>query len=458
MIITSKNYGSTEELHVLESSKQGALSQANGLNGHKSPDSTPPLSRKTDETAQKSLEKLPKKEDKAPPLPPITSKNTFYLTWQTDPTTTMIIQWITPQNEPTGTVKYRKADSDEPWHTVASTRSNMPENMPFYIHRIHLSHLEPGAKYAFSINSDEEHFFKTLPADLSEPLTFVAGGDTSKQFAMFEETNREVIKHKPAFVVFGGDLAYAQGSKESPLGASFSYWMNWFDIWSKTMVTTDNEVVPFITTIGNHDVDGGFDQTPAQASYFYNFFPLPQETGCSQILCGDYLSLVLLDSGHTHPVQGEQTKWLESALSKVQGKVAHSFACYHVPAYPSRAPMTEERSTEVREHWTPIFEKYGLNIGFENHDHAYKRTKPLTGQQEDPANGVLYIGDGSWGVKTKQPKKGPAKDYLAKALMERAFIKVEISKTTRIISAISPQGAILDAYDAMAHNDMNKVI
>ncbi len=37
-----------------------------------------------------------------------------------------------------------------------------------------------------------------------------------------------------------------------------------------------------------------------------------------------------------------------------------------------------------------------LKIGFENHDHGYKRTKRLKGGQED-VNGTLYIGDGCLG-------------------------------------------------------------
>ena len=47
----------------------------------------------------------------------------------------------------------------------------------------------------------------------------------------------------------------------------------------------------------------------------------------------------------------------------------------------------------------------------EHHDHTYKRTHPLTDGLHDK-NGVLYLGDGSWG-KLRIPKKPEERPYLA---------------------------------------------
>jgi hypothetical protein len=59
----------------------------------------------------------------------------------------------------------------------------------------------------------------------------------------------------------------------------------------------------------------------------------------------------------------------------------------------------------VREYWAPLFERYGVQIAFENHDHVYKRTVPLRSGAPH-ADGVVYIGDGSWGMASDTECRG----------------------------------------------------
>ena len=87
------------------------------------------------------------------------------------------------------------------------------------------------------------------------------------------------------------------------------------------------------------------------------------------------------------------------------------FVVNHVPAYPSyRKPEGTNGKAGTgagnRKHWVPLFEKYRVPVVLEHHDHTFKRTKPLLdGLAHD--NGVLYLGDGSWGqLRTPQtPEK-----------------------------------------------------
>jgi hypothetical protein len=57
--------------------------------------------------------------------------------------------------------------------------------------------------------------------------------------------------------------------------------------------------------------------------------------------------------------------------------VPHLFPVYHVPGYPSVRAFDGATSAQVREHWAPLFERAGVRVAFENHDHAYKRTHPI---------------------------------------------------------------------------------
>lgn len=49
----------------------------------------------------------------------------------------------------------------------------------------------------------------------------------------------------------GGDLGYDNGRS---VEISLAYIRNW----SKTMIDTDGRLIPMVTCIGNHEVDGGY--------------------------------------------------------------------------------------------------------------------------------------------------------------------------------------------------------
>jgi len=89
----------------------------------------------------------------------------------------------------------------------------------------------------------------------------------------------------------------------------------------------------------------------------------------------------------------------------------------HVPAYPShrrfvkRWPDDESVGEDQRQHWSPLFERYKVDVVLEHHDHTFKRTHPLTNGLKDK-NGVVYLGDGSWG-KVRSPKSPAERPYLA---------------------------------------------
>ena len=64
---------------------------------------------------------------------------------------------------------------------------------------------------------------------------------------------------------------------------------------------------------------------------------------------------------------------------------------------------------EIRQHWMPSWEKYGVSAVFENDRHNYKRTYRLRGYKRDDENGIMYLGDGAWAVETRTvPAPGTA--------------------------------------------------
>jgi hypothetical protein len=166
-------------------------------------------------------------------------------------------------------------------------------------------------------------------------------------------------------------------------------------------------VIPVVAAIGNHVVWGGYlDRHPGYvqtviwrqriAQVFYQVFPFTGQPGYAALDFADYLSLVFLDTDHTNPIDGQQKDWLKHTLA-ARNDGRHLFPVYHVTAYPSLRAYGDKTQTRVREHWVPLFEAHNVKVAFEHHDHLYKRTEPIRNGKVDPS-GVVYIGDGSFGL------------------------------------------------------------
>jgi hypothetical protein len=83
-----------------------------------------------------------------------------------------------------------------------------------------------------------------------------------------------------------------------------------------------------------------------------------------------------------------QTNWLAQTLAN--STATWKFVTYHHPAY-SSGPKRDNKG--VRELWTPIFDKYKVDLALQGHDHAYLRTYPMFGQKKvaTAADGTIYI-------------------------------------------------------------------
>jgi len=370
----------------------------------------------------------------------------------------MMIQWITKyaHNEKRDAISFRKKIQVDPeksedlkqnnWNQKTGHHHPFPGLEKYTIHSVELTGLSPGTLYEFNLDIDREKIyrFQTMPADLSTPTIFVEGGDTHPDNSeLFEETCRQAALQEPHFTLLGGDLAYA-ARKNLISGKDQSRWVSWLTSYMNTMQTPSGRLIPLITTIGNHDVNGYYNQPKESAAAYYSLFPYLEDTTYRVIRFGNYLALYLLDTQHTCPIGGAQATWLKDTLSK-DTKTKHKFAVYHIPAFPSVRYFRLPHSTAIRRHWVPIFEQFGLHIAFEHHEHVYKRTHPLIQDSFDP-KGIVYLGDGAWGAKPRVPKKADGTIYLAKTVQATHFIKVELSSDKRQFWAITNDGTIIDQF------------
>lgn len=372
-----------------------------------------------------------------------------YLTWQRSPESTMTIQWITPNNITSDVVEYQPLGNTE-WQTFIGAHMPMPESYPYFIHRAELTHLQPATTYSFRLGTGGTVFkFCTMPANLKSPVRFIAGGDVYHDtIADVQRMHVQAAATNPAFALVGGDIAYTSNRyvflyKLGFVKEKIDRWMHFLIAWQKCMVRADGSLIPIIPAIGNHETMGGYGQTPAEAPFFYAFFPMPGFQGYNVLDFNSYLSIIILDSHHTHPIEGAQTHWLFHTLKERQ-HIPHKFALYHVGGFPSVRPFKGKVDKRIRENWVPIFEYFGLNAAFENHDHAYKRTHPLRNGRIDPT-GVVYMGDGGWGIaQPRIPKTPEERRYLAKSASLQNVLIVTISEKGRHFRAIDTSGNTID--------------
>lgn len=364
----------------------------------------------------------------------------LYLSWQRDPATTMTVQWHTL--EEARTTLFCRESGTEKWQRADGTQHELPGSVRT-VHTVELTGLKPKHDYEFCFWPSAKVFkFRTMPTDLKHPVRFVTGGDVYHERAWMDNMNKLAARFDPAFVVIGGDLAYACDGSDKP--DKMERWDAYFDSWKKCGVTEDGRLVPMIVTIGNHEVRGSSRQPPERAAVFYSLFATPGAKGFASLDFGNYLSLLLLDSGHVRSIAGEQTSFVAEVLRK-RKSVPHLIPIYHVPAYPSHRSDTKGDSAlfsqQIRTNWCSLFERYGVKVAFENHDHTFKRTYPIKGGKIDP-KGIVYLGDGAWGVGERKPD--PSRWYLAKAAASRHIYVVTLYPEARHITAVNERGQIFD--------------
>ncbi len=339
------------------------------------------------------------------------SSDKIRLSWSDDPATTMTIIWD-QSDDAEANLLYNEYTANEGCVTdpVAYRNAQPPNRITPYRgmnnHIAKLTGLTPATDYRFVISDGDKvsecGWFRTAPAQ-PQPFTFISGGDTKSSGDPLDAgrwANEMVAKLRPLFVFFTGDFNSGDGTSDAR-------WQQWLTDWSTLTKSADGRMYPIIAVHGNHE-DGDFEmlyhlfdsgnQDPAQSAD-YSYFALS--------VAGEMLRIYNLNSqfflnGMTD-AHALQLAWLAEDLAMNQG---HTFkvAGYHKPI----RPHTQSKAENDHElAWADLFDQYGLDIAFDSDTHNHAITFPLRrsdaqgnvmGFVRDDENGVLYVGEGSWGA------------------------------------------------------------
>ena len=370
-----------------------------------------------------------------------------YLTYTDDPTTSITFNfhteyqggsWVYLDTEP------RDSKPDTYAQKIKTDTSHIEALRDFRtFHRATVTGLQPDTTYYFMMGDELNEYsmerkFRTLPADA--PVRFVTGGDMNVGLRA-RALLRVAASQEPYFGLVGGDIAYVNGDL-----TRFETWDAWFLNWGECMITPSGYTVPMVIAIGNHETNNLDSPNPAdRAPFFYAFFAHQGDATKTfhARQFGKNLAIFALDSGHIFPHAGEQSEWLQKQFDKYSG-ITNKVAVYHVPLYPSHRAYEGSGSQLGRDAWGPLFDANGLDVAFENHDHTFKRSKRLLGNEINP-DGVLYLGDGCFGV---DPRTVDAEMrwYLDRAESKAHVWVVDTDSGGMDFKALDEEGEEIDRY------------
>ncbi len=333
------------------------------------------------------------------------------LTWSGDPRTTQTIQWRTSSRIKSGVIRYwpklaavtqtgpsRRAGDSAPDHDLENSRRGNGElvwpkparttrlstptllNDPLiHRHTVVLKGLKPATTYHYCVGDGSAEGwtspaeFTTAPAGVV-PFSFIYMGDAQNGLDRWGVLLHKAYASRPdaVFYLMAGDLV--------DRGAERWDWDSFFE--NSKDVFDRRQLVP---VLGNHEYQNG------DPKLYHAQFKLPRNGPAGipseRAYSFEYSNakFIILDS-NLDPTK--QTAWLEKQLAVT--KAVWRIVSYHHPAYSSGG---NRDNPEVRNAWTPLFDKYHVDLALQGHDHAYLRTYPMRGQQcvSSAKDGTIYI-------------------------------------------------------------------
>jgi hypothetical protein len=227
----------------------------------------------------------------------------------------------------------------------------------------------------------------------------------------------------PDFIVGTGDLVDE--------GHNTRQWQTFFDV--EGPLLRDNVFFP---ALGNHDRQG----QGRTADNYRMWFSLPDngaDPERSYAYTWGNARFVVLDSNAHSFALTDQTEWLERELAAARQdpRLRHIFVVMHLPPF---SISLHGGQRDLRERWTPLFERYDVTAVFSGHDHVYSRGE---------VNGVRYIVSGGGGAPLYPRHRRPSPiDVAAIDRFERVnhFLRVHVMGDLVELTAMRVDGTPIE--------------
>ena len=293
------------------------------------------------------------------------------------------------------------------------------------IQEVVIDDLLPGRRYPYTVaigGAVARGEFATAP-QAGAPFSFVVLGDSRDSTGSHHRVVARVRDEVVDFILGTGDIV-GEGHKEAD-------WQTFFEVERDLLAHT-----VLYPSLGNHDRQG----RGRTADNYRKYFSLPENSpDPERYYAFTYGSarFLILDSNSNSFALTDQTQWIEEQLqaARLDPQIRHVFVSMHHPPF---SVSLHGGQAELREAWTPLFEKYQVAAVFSGHDHVYSRAE---------RSGVRYFVSGGAGAPLYPRKARSSRiDVQATQYFERVnhYLKLHVYGDLIEVTAIRADGTIIE--------------
>lgn len=327
--------------------------------------------------------------------PPSPVPDRIILSWSKDPATTQSVTWRTDTTVTEAFAEIAIADASpdfiqEKKDHKAKTEVLVTNDNKAHFHSVTFRHLVPGKMYAYRVGSEagwSEWFHFETAKQVAAPFSFAYFGDAQNNLKDYwSRCVRQAYSTMPDmdFMIHAGDLVNRANQD--------SEWGEWFYAAGWITGTKAQMACP-----GNHEFIRDEKGDRILDPHWRPTFTFP-ENGPDGLIESTYyfdyqgVRFISLNTQAmlSYPAQLIlQEEWLEHILSTNPHKWAIVFQ--HHPIY---STAQGRDNPELEAHLQPIYEKYGVDLVLQGHDHTYGRGYNLAfgeSRKDSLDKGPIYV-------------------------------------------------------------------
>jgi len=372
-------------------------------------------------------------------VPTQTPENSQSVNWRTDASVTEAVAEIALATDTPGL----HLDSRS---IRGNTQALETENGLAHHHNATFTGLEPDTLYAYRVvggNTWSEWFqFRTAKEGFA-PHTAIYFGDAQNAVkSHFSRVIREAYSTAPRaqMMVHAGDMVNSRDGRDD------DEWGEWFEAggWVNSMINN-------FVAVGNHEYHSQPNgprtlapQVPVQFATPDNGpAPLQATVYYTDYQGVRYVALDSMEALQDDNLARLQAEWLDEILSDNPNR--WTVVSHHHPVF---SVSLGRDNPALREHWQPVYERHGVNLVLQGHDHTYGRGQnAATGTMGQLSkSGPMYV------VSVAGPKMYIVTET-AQQNMDRVgedtqlFQLIEFEEDRIVYEARTVTGALYDAFD-----------
>jgi acid phosphatase type 7 len=385
------------------------------------------------------------------------------LTFGKDAATTQAVTWRTAPSVTRAVAEISVAGDSPALHLSARTVTGISrpleaENGLAHHHSVVFEGLRPGTLYAYRVGGDgtwSEWFQFRTASTAFAPFSFLYFGDAQNAVkSHFSRTIRQAALDLPdaRLMVFAGDLVNLRDGRDD------DEWGEWFEAggWLHGMI-------PSVVATGNHEYVDGVNEAGEEwrvlSPHWPVQFTLPgngpagmEETVYHVDFQGvRFIALNSVEAVYEDAPDRvrEQAAWVEGLLRDNPNR--WTVVTFHHPVV---SVARGRDNPALQEHWQPLFERHGVDLVLQGHDHSYGRgTNMGDGTMAWAGSaGTMYV------VSVAGPKMYFASEE-AQEVMDRVGEDTQLYQTIRVeydrlfYESRTTTGALYDAFELVKRAD-----